>query len=122
MLMRAQPESEIDSDILRHDARNLQLKRRLAERGIDFRGERPIICNFRAPNQRQASQLEQALIERGFFVLKVWPTGSGDHCIWHVRAQVEQTIGQVASHEFSEAMVRSAAKFSCLYDGWSACI
>jgi hypothetical protein len=45
--MRAKIEAEIDSDILRHDARNLQLKRRLAERGIDFRGERPIICNFR---------------------------------------------------------------------------
>jgi hypothetical protein len=120
--MRAGTESEIDSDILCHDARNLQLKRRLAERGIDFRGERPIICNFRASNRRQASRLEQALIERGFLVLKVSPAGSGDHCIWHVRAQVEQTIGQAASHEFSEAMVRSAARFSCLYDGWSVCI
>jgi hypothetical protein len=52
--MRAWTEAEIDSDIFRHDARNLQLKRRPAERGIDFRGERPITCNFRAPSQRQA--------------------------------------------------------------------
>jgi len=38
--MQAKTEAEIDSDILRHDARNLQLKR-LAERGIDFRGNAP---------------------------------------------------------------------------------
>ena len=118
----ARTEAEIDSDILCHDARNLQLKRRLTERGIDFRGERPIICDFRAPSQRQASRLELALIERGFLVLKVSPAGSGDHCIWHVRAQVQRTIDQAASHEFTEALVRSAAEFSCLYDGWSACI
>ena len=36
--MRAWTEAETDSDIFRHDARNLQLRRRLAERGIDFRG------------------------------------------------------------------------------------
>ena len=120
--MRARVEAEIDSGILRHDARNLQLKRRMAERGVDFRGERPIICNFRAPNQRQASRLEQALIERGFLVLKVSPAGSGEHCLWHLRGQIERTIGEAASHEFTEALVRSAANFSCLYDGWSACI
>jgi len=118
--MQAKTEAEIDSDILRHDARNLQLKR-LAERGIDFRGERPIICNFRAPNQRQASRLEQALTERGFLVLKVSPAGPGDRCIWHVRAQVERTIGEAASHEFTETLVRSAADLSCLYDEWSDC-
>lgn len=37
--MRAWTEVEIDSDIFRHGARNLQLRRRLAERGIDFRGD-----------------------------------------------------------------------------------
>lgn len=39
--MRAITESEIESDVLRHDARNLQLKRRLAERGVHFRGNAP---------------------------------------------------------------------------------
>ena len=116
--MQAKTEAEIDSDILRHDARNLQLKRRLAERGIDFRGERQITFNFRAANQRQASQLEQELSRRGFLVLQVSPAGSGDNRIWHVRAKVERTIGQASSHEFTEAMVRSAAAFSCAYDGW----
>lgn len=111
--MRDSAEAEIESGILRHNARNLQFKRRLAERGIDFRGERPIICNFRAPNQ---------LIERGFLVTRVSPAGSGDRCTWHVRAQVERTIGQAASHEFTEPLVRSAADFSCLYGGWSAWI
>ena len=120
--MRARTECEIDGDILRHDARNLQLKRRLAERGIDFRVKRSIDCSFRAPNPRQAFQLEQALVERGFLVLKISPAGSGDDCHWHLRTQVEQTIGHAASHEFTEALVRSAAEFSCLYDGWSACI
>ncbi len=120
--MQPRTEAEIDSDIFRHDARNLQLKRRLAERGVDFRGERLIICDFRAPSRQQASRLEQALTERGFLVLQVAATGSEDHCVLRVRARVERTIDQAASHEFTEALVRSAADFSCLYDGWSACI
>jgi len=116
--MRAWTEAKIDGDISRHDARNLQLKRRLAERGIDFRGERPITCNFRAPSQRQASRLEQGLIERGFLVLEVSPARSGDFPIWHVRAQVQRTLAQASSHEFTEEMVRTAAALSCVYDGW----
>jgi len=72
--MRAWTEAEMESDIFRHDARNLQLRRRLAERGIDLGGERPITCNFRAPSQRQASRLEQGLIERGF-VYDAWCSG-----------------------------------------------
>ena len=116
--MRAWTEAEIDSDIFRHDARNLRLKRRLAERGIDFRGERPITCNFRAPSPRQASRLEQGLIEKGFLVLEVPPVRSGNYPIWHVRAQVQRTLAQASSHEFTEEMVRSAAALSCIYDGW----
>jgi hypothetical protein len=42
-------------------------------------------------------------------VLKTSPAGSGNHCIWRVRTQVERTIGQAASHEFTGALVRSAA-------------
>ena len=68
----------IDSEILRHDARNLELKRRLAEHGIDFRGERQITCNFRAPDEGTASELEHRLFERGFLRVEISPAGSAD--------------------------------------------
>ncbi len=120
--MQARTEAEIASEILRHDARNLQLKRRLAERGIDFRGEREITCKFWAPNQRQASLLEQRLIERGFLVVESSAAGVRENATWHVRVRIEGTISQSASHEFTEMVVGCAAALSCVYDGWCTSI
>ncbi len=120
--MQARSEAEIDSEILRHDARNLQLKRRLAERGIDFRGEREIMCNFRAPDRRQASLLEQRLIERGFLAVEVSAAVGRKNAPRHVRARMQGSIGQAASHEFTEMVVSCAAALSCVYDGWCTCI
>ncbi len=115
-------ESEIDREILRHDARNLQLKRRLAELGIDFRGRRYITCNFRAPSQAQGRQLERELIEKGFQVLDMSPAGCTTKSIWHVRAGIESTIDLAASHDFTEMVVHCAAGSLCIYDGWCTCI
>ena len=39
-------------------------------------------------------------------------------CIFQHDARL--SLDRVASHEFTEEMVRSAAAFSCIYDGWEA--
>ena len=112
-------EAELEAYILQHDARNLQLKRRLAERGIDWRNESLVTCRFRAPNQQQASRLQEALLHQGFAAAKAEPS-PGKAGTWRVQAQVRQSIDRSASHEFTEQMVRSAAVLSCFYEGWEA--
>lgn len=58
--------AEIASYVLQHDARNLRLKRRLAEQGIDGRGEYQVTCRFRAATRGQASELARELRQKGF--------------------------------------------------------
>jgi hypothetical protein len=111
----AMKEAEIARDIFRHDARNLQLKRRLTERGADCESARQVECRFRAPNQAQAGLLAQELDRRGFLVLAVAPSRWKE---WRVAAEIMQSISRTASHDFTEEMVRSAAALSCLYEGW----
>lgn len=111
--------TDLDDWILRHDARNLQLKRRLAERGVDLRDRHRVTCYFRSPDQRQAALLAQALSQRCFTVRGATPSG---HRVkpssWQVEAEIEQSIEQVASHEFTETVVRVAAACSSVYEGW----
>ncbi len=112
-------EAETAAYILQHDARNLSLKRRLAERGIDWRNEYLVTCRFLTPNQQQASCLEEVLLNLGFAVAKAEPS-LGKAGNWLVQAQLRQSIDRSASHEFTEQMVRSAAALSCCYEGWEA--
>ena len=112
-------EAEIAAYILQHDARNLRLKRRLAERGIDWRNEYQVTCSFLAPNQQQASRLEEVLFNQGFAAATAEPS-PGKAGAWRVQSQVRQSIDRSASHEFTELMVRSAAALSCSYEGWEA--
>lgn len=112
-------EADIAGYILQHDARNLRLKRRLAERGIDWRNQYLVTCRFRAPNQQQALRLEEVLLTQGFATAKAeLPPGRGGN--WRVQAQRWQSIDTSTSHEFTEQIVRSAAAFSCFYEGWEA--
>jgi len=113
-------EAAIRACILQHDASNLRLKRRLAEHGIDFRGLSQVCCRFQAGSLAQLFLLAEALRQKGFVIAEFAPLGSGDNpASWRVEAQREASIGQAASHEFTEDLVRCAAAFSCLYQGWS---
>ena len=114
-------ESEIAAYILQHDARNLQLRRRLAERGLDWREQFQTTCRFRAPGRRAATLLAAELYKKGF-ILVVRLSGTGKNTPWQVRARRCQSIDTSASHEFTEQMVRTAAAFSCSYEGWDAAL
>lgn len=113
-------ETDIAACIFRHDARNLRLRRKLAERGIDWRNECQTACRFLAPDQRQAVLLMEDLNRRGFLSVNSAP--AGDKGSWSVEAHVQQSIDRTSGHEFTEEMVRSAAALSCTYEGWRALI
>ena len=113
-------EAEIERCIFSHDARNLQLRRKLAERSVDLRDECRSVCHFLAPNQKQGKLLEQELHARGFLEVDITPAGKTGG--WCVDAQIRMSMEQASSHEFTEEMVRSAAALFCIYDGWRALI
>ncbi len=113
-------EPDIAACVFRHDARNLRLKRKLAERGIDWRNEYQTACRFLAPDERQAVLLVESLNRRGFLNVNSAPAG-GKGC-WSVIAHVQQSIDRTSSHEFTDEMVRWAAALSCTYEGWRALI
>lgn len=112
--------AEIAACIFRHDARNLRLRRKLTERGIDWRNKYQTTCRFLAPDQHQAVLLVEELKRRGFLAVNAAP--AGDKGCWSVEAHMQQPIDRTSSHEFTEEMVQSAAALSCIYEGWSALI
>ena len=113
-------EAAIGECILRHDARNLRLKRRLAEHGIDLRGPAGVRCRFLAPSLAQAFLLAAALRRQGLGSAHVEPVGPEETPnSWSLEALLEASIDEAASHEFTEILVRSAANLDCLYQGWS---
>ncbi len=113
-------EAAIGECVLRHDARNLRLKRRLAEHGIDARGSVGVRCRFLAPSLAQAFLLAAALRRLGLGSAHVAPVGPEEAPnSWSVEAPLEASIEQAASHEFTESLVRCAAEVDCLYQGWS---
>ncbi len=112
-------EAEIRQSVFRHDARNLQLKRRLAQRGVDFRRAHPTTFLFWAPGEQHGARLAQQLEAGGFRVVKMSPAGAARMPTgWSLAVQVVQSMEESASHEFTDAMVRCAAEFSCEYAGW----
>jgi len=112
--------AEIAACIFLHDARNLRLKRKLTERGIDWRNEYQTTCRFLAPDRHQAVLLVEDLNRRGFLAVSAAPVG--DKGCWSVEAHMQQSIDRTSSHEFTEEMVQSAAALSCIYEGWGALI
>lgn len=106
--------------VLQHDARNLRLKRRLAEHGIDVRDSVGIRCRFLSPSLAQAFVLAAALRQQGLGSAHVAPIGPEQTpTSWSVEAPLEASIDKAASHEFTEMLVRCAAEVNCLYQGWS---
>jgi hypothetical protein len=118
MRPRISREKDLGKTLLRHDARNLQLKRRLVERGVDCRLVSHILCRFSAPDEAQAGLLAEDLRGKGFRARVLAPPRAAGS--WSVHAGISQSLEQAASHEFTEAMVRAAAALACEYGGWEA--
>lgn len=113
-------ETAIGECVLRHDARNLRLKRRLAEHGIDVRCCAMVRCRFLAPSLAQALLLAADLRRQGLGSAHVEPVGPEQApSTWSLEAPLESSIEKAASHEFTEILVHCAGNLDCLYQGWS---
>ena len=93
----------------------------MRDMGLDLQQSRSVEHHFLAENQQNASLLARALYEKGYLILMLAPSDSedGSHSsCWNVEAQVQHTPEEAASSLISEELVRLAAQFDAVYDGW----
>jgi len=63
--------------------------------------------------------LAKELYGRGYLILVVSPTNmEGGSVWWNVEASLNRTISEAIARDTTEALVRLAARFECIYDGW----
>ena len=112
-------QSEIETIIKGHEARNEALRQILVNRGIDLREPRQIECHFWAWSDEDATSLADALVRRGFEILARRSAGSAqDPNLWNVEAAIRQSAELTLRREFTDELVRAAATHAARYDGW----
>jgi predicted membrane-bound spermidine synthase len=114
-------ESQIEQAISDHDARNAELRRTFIKKGVDLDDARMVEFHFRTWSKEAAAGLSKALEDRGFLVVLKHPAVfSSDPSFWNVEATIRQSIELTLRHEFTDELVRVAARYSGRYDGWDA--
>lgn len=116
-------EADIQESVKGHEARNAQLLRTLRSKGMVLSERHPAEHHFWAYSREMAEALADELRKRGY----IGPT-IGSHKfddgsnLWSVEASFEQTLEEAASRGTTEELVRLAARFDALYDGWGVSI
>jgi len=112
-------ESEIQALIDGHFARNDELKKVIAGKGVR-ENRRLIDLHFWAMNQGAAENLVIAPNEAGY---PVTMKGKVDGCdSWSVESQIERSPLEVTDKFFVESLVRLAAAHQAEFDGWGTSI
>lgn len=115
-------EGRFEAAIAGHRERNLQLIDMLAGKDVDPREMRLIELHFWAASQQDAVLLANALYERNFLISVLAPCENDSLGRWNIEAEARQTIQLTVSDDFTEEMVRLAARHSAVYDGWGTSI
>ena len=114
-------EESIQENIAGHESRNPELLATMRDMGIDLQQSRSVEHHFLAESQHNASLLARALHEKGYLILMLSPVDSEDASNsnpWNVEAGIQRTPEEAASSLISEELVRLAAQFDAVYDGW----
>lgn len=112
-------EEEIQNSISENDVRNTELLNDLSSKGVSVKNNYPIEHHFWAGGQLNAALFAKELYERGYLILVISPVESDDGSNWwNVEAEIKRTIADAASHQVTEELVRLAAQFDSVYDGW----
>jgi regulator of RNase E activity RraB len=116
-------EDEILESIEGHETRNAALLNGFKEKKIATNEPRHVEHHFWARNQRKAAELARELYKRDFLVLVICPVDDEDGSKWwNVEAELQQTIEQTISQKLVSELVRLAAKFEAIYDGWGTSV
>jgi Regulator of ribonuclease activity B len=114
-------ESQIEQAILDRDAKNAELRRTFIKKEVDLNEARTVEFHFWTWNKEDAAGLSKALEDRGFLVVLKHPAVFySDRSVWNVDSTIRQSIELTLRHEFTDELVRVAARYSGRYDGWDA--
>lgn len=112
-------EADIDEIIEGHEIRNETLRKTLLAKGIDLGEPRVIECHFWVWSEENAASLGEDLIRQGFEILVGGRADSvKDPKLWNVEAAIKQSIELTLRREFTDELVRTAARHLGKYDGW----
>ena len=116
-------EYEIVEHIKGHEIRNSELLANLKAKKIATNEPQHVEHHFWARNQGNAARLARELYKRGFLVLVICPVDDKDGSkSWNVEVESEQTFEQATSQQLVAELVRLAANFDSIYDGWGTSI
>lgn len=116
-------EDEILESIAGHRQRNTQLRQVLSDKQVNLSEQRPTEVHFWAWSERDAAVLAQELYKKGFLVKHISPSPEpGDEKLWSIEAGAQVIPEEILGDEFTEGMVRLAARFDSVYDGWGTSV
>ena len=116
-------EKRIQESIAGHRQRNVMLRQVLSEKKVNLSEQRPIDVQFWAWSQQDAALLARELYKKGFLVKHISPSPEpGDEKLWSIEAGAQVIPEEILGDEFTEGMVRLAARFDSVYDGWGTSV
>jgi regulator of RNase E activity RraB len=116
-------ETEIQDSIRGHEVRNAELLRTIQKKGLNLDTIYFVEHHFWSNKQSDAALLAKELYGRGYLVLVIAAVTADDGSrLWNVEAGRERTFTDAAGHGTTEELVRLAAKFDSIYDGWGVSI
>lgn len=114
-------EQRIQSSIDGHLKRNWEILKHLREKGVGLKNPLKTEHHFMAPRQLEAGKLAMTLHDRGFNILEMIPAETRDgHEGWAVEGAIEMTVEAAADPATAEELVKLAATFDAIYEGWGA--
>jgi regulator of RNase E activity RraB len=116
--MASVTEDEIQAAIAGHRARNAELGRVLASKGVELTEKRPVDVHFWADDQHDAALLAKEGFRKGFLVKLLCPSQDSGDGRWNVEAGALVPPDQVLGDHLTEQLVRIAANCGAVYDGW----
>ena len=116
-------EIEIRRNLEGHAIRNKELQSTLISYGVALDDVQGIEHHFWVNDRMAAALLAKSLYDQGFLILDLSPVIQADGSrTWNVEAHIDQKPTTALSGEFSEQLVRLAARFQAIYDGWGMSI
>lgn len=114
-------DERIQSSINNHLRRNWEILKYLREKGLDLKSELVTEHHFMAPRQLEAGKLALALDAKGFNILEMTPSETEDgRTGWTVEGEIEMTVEAAADPATAEELIRLAATYDAVYQGWGA--
>lgn len=114
-------EEKVQSSIDVHLRRNWEILKYLREKGIELRNALNTEHHFMAPRQLEAGKLAIALHKKGFNILEMEPAETVDgRAGWAVEGGIEMTVEAAADPATAEELVKLAATYDAVYEGWGA--